>query len=91
MKYVSWVFPPYTSGGMDFWSNNHYNIFGYGLFIFNLKNFDRSYKIQYRVSLCSSCCPGIHSVDQAALKLRNPPASASQVLRLKACSNYGQS
>jgi hypothetical protein len=29
-------------------------------------------------------CPGTHSVDQAGLKLRNPPASASQVLGLKA-------
>ena len=26
------------------------------------------------VSLCSSGCPGTHSVDQAGLKLRNPPA-----------------
>jgi hypothetical protein len=29
---------------------------------------------------------GPHSVDQAALELRNPPASASQVLGLKACT-----
>jgi hypothetical protein len=35
---------------------------------------------QDRVSLCSPGCPGTHSVDQAGLKLRNPPASASQVL-----------
>jgi hypothetical protein len=39
---------------------------------------------QDRVSLCSSGCPGTHSVDQAGLELRNPPASASQVLGLKA-------
>jgi hypothetical protein len=39
-----------------------------------------------RVSLCSPGCPGIHSVDQTGLELRNPPASASQVLGLKACS-----
>jgi hypothetical protein len=38
------------------------------------------------VSLCSPDCPGTHSVDQAGLELRNPPASASQVLRLKACA-----
>ena len=39
---------------------------------------------QDRVSMCSlGCCPGTHSVD---LKLRNPPASASQVLGLKACA-----
>jgi hypothetical protein len=30
----------------------------------------------YRVSLFSSGCPGTHSVDQAGLELRNPPASA---------------
>jgi hypothetical protein len=34
----------------------------------------------------SSLCPGTHSVDQAGLELRNPPASASQVLGLKACT-----
>jgi hypothetical protein len=38
-----------------------------------------------RVSLCSPGCPGTHSVDQAGLELRNPPASASQVLGLKEC------
>jgi hypothetical protein len=35
---------------------------------------------QDRVSLCSPGCPETHSVDQAGLELRNPPASASQVL-----------
>jgi hypothetical protein len=39
---------------------------------------------QDRVSLCSPGCPETHSVDQAGLKLRNLPASASQVLGLKA-------
>jgi hypothetical protein len=39
-----------------------------------------------RVSLCSPGCPGTHSVDQAGLKLKDPPASASQVLGLKACA-----
>jgi hypothetical protein len=39
-----------------------------------------------RVSLYSSGCPETHSVDQASLELRNPPASASQVLGLKACA-----
>jgi hypothetical protein len=37
-----------------------------------------------RVSLYSPGCPGTHSVDQAGLGLRNLPASASQVLGLKA-------
>jgi hypothetical protein len=31
-------------------------------------------------------CPGTHFVDQAGLELRNLPASASQVLGLKACA-----
>jgi hypothetical protein len=39
-----------------------------------------------RVSLYSPGCPGTHFVDQAGLKLRSPPASASQVLGLKACA-----
>jgi hypothetical protein len=39
-----------------------------------------------RVSLCSPGCPGTPSVDQAGLELRNPPASAFQVLGLKACA-----
>jgi hypothetical protein len=39
-----------------------------------------------RVSLYSPGCPGAHSVDQAGLELRNPPASASPVLELKACA-----
>jgi hypothetical protein len=39
-----------------------------------------------RVSLCSPDCSGTHSVDQAGLELRNLPASASQVLGLKACA-----
>jgi hypothetical protein len=41
---------------------------------------------QGRVSLYSPGCPGIHIVDQAGFKLRNPPASASQVLGLKVCA-----
>jgi hypothetical protein len=39
-----------------------------------------------RVSLCSPGYPGTHFVAQAGLELRNPPASASQVLGLKACA-----
>jgi hypothetical protein len=39
-----------------------------------------------RVSLYSTGCPGTHFVDQSGLELRNPTASASQVLGLKACA-----
>ena len=47
-----------------------------------------------RVSLCSPGCPGYpgtHSVGQAGLQLRNPTASASQVLGLKACTTTARS
>jgi hypothetical protein len=40
--------------------------------------------------LCSPGCPGTHSVDQTGLELRNPLASASQVLVLKACATNTQ-
>jgi hypothetical protein len=40
----------------------------------------------FSVYLCNPGCPGTHSVDQAGLELRNSPASASQVLGLKACA-----
>jgi hypothetical protein len=43
-----------------------------------------------RVSLCSPGCPGTHSIDQVGLELRNPPASASQVLGLKECATTAQ-
>jgi hypothetical protein len=51
------------------------------LLLFFFFNFFRD-----RVSLCSPGCPGTYSVDQAGLELRNSPASASQVLGLKACA-----
>jgi hypothetical protein len=43
-----------------------------------------------RVSLYSPGCLGAHFVDQASLELRNPSASASQVLGLKACATTTQ-
>jgi hypothetical protein len=43
-----------------------------------------------RVSLYSPGCPGTHSVDQAGLGLRNPPAFASRVLGIKACATTAQ-
>jgi hypothetical protein len=59
--------------------------FCFVLFCFVLFCFVLVLVFRGRVSLCSSGCPGTHSVDQAGLELRNPPASASQVLGLKAC------
>jgi hypothetical protein len=56
----------------------NFNFFLFGfffcLFVFVFRN---------RVSLYSPGCPGTHFVDQAGIELRNPPASASQVLGLK--------
>jgi hypothetical protein len=49
------------------------------LFVFVLFCFFRD-----RVSLYSPGCPGTHFVDQSGIELRNLPASASQVLGLKA-------
>jgi hypothetical protein len=45
---------------------------------------------QDRVSLFISGCPETHFVDQASLELRNPSASASRVLGLKACATTAQ-
>jgi hypothetical protein len=39
-----------------------------------------------KVSLYSPGCPRTHFVDQAGFELRNPPASASQVLGLNVCA-----
>ena len=39
-----------------------------------------------RFSLHSPDCNGTHSVDQAGLELRHPPASASRVLGSKVCA-----
>ena len=39
-----------------------------------------------RVSLCIPVRPGTYSVDQASFELRDPPASASQVLGLQLCT-----
>ena len=43
-----------------------------------------------RVSLWNPGCPGTYSVNQAGFKLRNLPASASQVLELKTCATTAQ-
>jgi hypothetical protein len=52
--------------------------FGFGLvFVFGLVWFGLVFPDW--VSLCSPGCTGTHFVDQADLKLRNPPASASQL------------
>lgn len=44
---------------------------------------------EIRVSLSGPSCPETHSVDQAGLKVRDPPAFASQVLALKVCATTG--
>jgi hypothetical protein len=54
--------------------------------IISLTNFHFCFIKRDRVSLHSSGLSGTLSVDQAGLKLRDPPASVSWVLGLKACS-----
>jgi hypothetical protein len=66
----------------------HWLVFGFFLLV--SLGFFFGGGVQDRVSLCSPGCPGTHSVDQAGLELRNPPASASQVLGLKACTTTAQ-
>jgi hypothetical protein len=56
------------------------------VFFFFFLSLSLSFFFLDRVSLCSPGCPGTHSVDQAGLELRNPSASASEVLGLMACA-----
>jgi hypothetical protein len=65
-------------------STYSFGVYHVGMFDFLL--FFSYFRFQDRVSLCSPGCPGTHFVDQAGLELRNPPASAFQVLGLKACA-----
>jgi hypothetical protein len=65
------------------WGLQVRGIFGFWFLVFG-------FGFRGRVSLCSLGCPGTHSVDQAGLKLRNLPASASQVLGLKAFATTAQ-
>ena len=65
-----------------FWLGGGVVLFCFGLVCFGLVWF---LVFRDRVSLCSPGCPGTHSVDKANLEIRNPPASASQVLGIKAC------
>ena len=39
-----------------------------------------------RVCVCVSDCQGTHYVDQAGIKLRDPPSLASAMLGLKVCT-----
>jgi hypothetical protein len=52
--------------------------------------FECSYFFLRQDLLYSPGCPGPYSLDQAGLELRNLPASASQVLGLKACATTVQ-
>jgi hypothetical protein len=45
---------------------------------------------QDRVSLYTLGCSRSHSVDQASLELRDPPAFATGVLGLKVCTSTPQ-
>jgi hypothetical protein len=63
---------------MSFWIFLFFFLFSFFFFLFFF------FFLLDRVSLCSPGCPGTQ--DQDGLELRNPPASASRVLGLKACT-----
>jgi hypothetical protein len=65
-------------------------VFGWFLFCFVFVFVFVCLFFRDRVSLCSPGCPGTHFVDQAGIELRNPPASASQVLGLKVSATNTQ-
>jgi hypothetical protein len=71
---------PIGTFGFFFFSFLFSFLFFFSSFLFSLFVFQDS------ISLCSPGCPGTHIVDQSGLELRNLPASASQVLGLKACA-----
>jgi hypothetical protein len=78
--FLFWVVVSWYTG----WLQTYY-IVKYGLeFLFYFILFFCFFRD--RVSLCSPGCPETHFVDQAGLELRNLPASASQMLGLKACA-----
>jgi hypothetical protein len=66
--------------------NNNYIFHASNLTFLFVCLFVVCFVFQDRVSLCSSGVLELNSVDQAGLKLRNLPASDSQVLELKACA-----
>jgi hypothetical protein len=78
-KFLTFLFWPYQ-GGCTLSNQTRVSLPTLFLFLFLFLVF------WDRVSLYSPGCPGTDSVDQAGLILRNPPASASQALGLKACA-----
>jgi hypothetical protein len=57
----------------------------------NLENFFFGGGLRQNFSLCIPGYPGTHSIGQAGLELRDPPATASKVLGLKVCTTSAQS
>jgi hypothetical protein len=73
----------YHSIKKSHWGRHGWHVFIYLLFVCL---FVCLFVFRDRVSLYSPGCTETHFVDQAGLELRNPPASASRVLGLKACA-----
>ena len=86
---LSWALAPWPSHhshlllAMGYHLPSSFDLFWLLVFVFLFFCFFFS---RGRVFLCSPGSPGTHSVDQAGEELRNPPASASQVLVLKVCT-----
>jgi hypothetical protein len=88
-QFIYKFFPPYSVkynvfGLFGFWFFLWRFLVGWLVFLFCFLGFFFFFWFFETVSLCSPVYSGTHSVDQAGLELRNPPASASQVLGLKA-------
>ena len=84
------ILPKQSTDSMQFPLKFQHNSFvcliGLVFFFFPFSVLFCCFVFRDRVSLCSPGCLGTHCVDEASLKLRNPPATASQVLELKACA-----
>ena len=78
-----WGLEVFVFGLFDFvW----FGLLGFGLLWFALVCFGVVWFFQDRVALYRPGCPGTNSVEQVSLKVRNPQAPTSQVLRLMVCT-----
>ena len=73
-----------------FFSFSFFSFLFFSFLFFSLLCFALLLLFQERVSLCTPGCSGTLSIDQPGIELRHPPASASQVLWLKACTTSAQ-
>jgi hypothetical protein len=91
LKHLSsycWVLEYSLLGGILLYALRVFCLFGFGFWFFCFVLFWLVGFFWDKVFQCSPGCPGTHSVDQAGLKFRNLPASASQVLGIKGVCHH---